>query len=305
MSYYEDLLNKSYNDMINKLYHSITTKNNGLNVFHYTNADALMSIFDEGKLRFTRWDFLNDSSELTYIYDLINRVLFVSDYEKAFIKFVQEACSTTSSLKHSYDNGKEVDYYIASFSYTADSLLMWNNYSKNSRCEGYNLGFDAFDLKKNLENKNNITLHEGEVIYDLSKQVPIIKEILSSLYDMYRILMANEDRFYTEKIIASILDDYATIICGFMKHPSFASEEEYRLIYEYKRGAENPTKKLLVKNGLLFPYIELDFDINKCEQIIISPTLDEKLAKVGLQELKEIKNAKFNIYSSKIPYRVI
>lgn len=94
-------------------------------VFHYTSPDAFLSIMNDGKLRFTDRNYLNDTSEGKYIFDLCleNSKTICEGYEAYEQGFV-EACM---EMKSRFEEIRLV--YQCSFSTDPDSLCLWNYYT--------------------------------------------------------------------------------------------------------------------------------------------------------------------------------
>ena len=137
----------------------------GLNFCHYTSPESLERILLEEKvcLRFTRADCLNDASEGVYIERLFNIVCkllrdddgvsekyyeFLLNVKTIAMKNYEEHLGNLvplSVIKNYYIN-KVV--YLCCFSYSEDSLPMWNYYVKSNRYRGYSISFSKEKLKQ-------------------------------------------------------------------------------------------------------------------------------------------------------------
>lgn len=102
----------------------------------------------------------------------------------------------------------------------------------------------------------------------------------------------------------------------FFKHPSFAVEEEYRLalLLYMDETAKEPTffnlnnkKQFRNNNGFITPFTDIGFNKKNLVGITVSPTLDEKVAVRGLQEIAmpmKYENLHMDdIHASEIPLR--
>ncbi len=134
-------------------------------IYHYTSASGLLGILkrDCCKLWFTKYNSLNDSYESKNISDFLKsycskrietgifsrefatRIMSLTPSNKRFIT-IRSKTDNSIFLERgitSITNMKQVpcDTYLCCFSDDADSLPMWNYYSKSDRYEGYNIGF--------------------------------------------------------------------------------------------------------------------------------------------------------------------
>ena len=98
-----------------------------------------------------------------------------------------------------------------------------------------------------------------------------------------------------------------TLLAPFCKNPHFFEEKEFRISY----GIDNDTDcNFTNRNGLIIPYIELDFDIISCiNRIIIgpSPRSDDRVRSVkallkSCIEKHELKNINIDVTASNIPF---
>ena len=98
-----------------------------------------------------------------------------------------------------------------------------------------------------------------------------------------------------------------TLLAPFCKNPHFFEEKEFRISYGIDKDTDcNFTNR----NGLIIPYIELDFDIISCiNRIIIgpSPRSDDRVRSVkallkSCIEKHELKNINIDVTASNIPF---
>lgn len=204
-------------------------------------------------------------------------------------------------------------YYVFCTSTKVDSLNMWNYYLKNGKYQGYNIGIslekmlhyiESLDLKK-------CDFWQSRVMYSFSEQVQYlidyIRKIDCELYycrkeaktadDAYSMLIAAQ-----EEIIEKI--EFCRL---FFKSEDFINEKEYRFVLRISDDIkENAifTPGFMIKEGIITPYYDLKINYNIIDNIMISPMLEEELAKKGLEIfLGKLKMENINIIKSQIPIR--
>lgn len=235
------------------------------NIYHYTNASALKNILLEKKLRLTKFDFMNDLSEIENAYENFIKCLqasSINDKEKIEEEFKKNKI-------HRYLNT-----YVLSLSTNQDSLPLWLYYGKNN---GYNLKLDNIFIEdfasrkivsdrkfidgkwvdynphqsvdvitKNMHNKPTYKISGHLVNYDKKFQINIFKFFISEIEK-------NDD----PKFIKLCLNFIANII-PFFKVKHFEHENEYRILVEIEE-VEPPNDYInyRIYNGILIPYLEI------------------------------------------------
>lgn len=302
------IYNKSVNDYIS---------DNSQPIYHYTSPEGLNGIISNHTLRFTDRNYLNDYSEGRYVMKLCknSRVssLLPTEYKQYFKDLCQEMLD--NPLK------KKIPTFQCSFSLNEDVLPLWNYYSKSEGIKGYNLGFDSNCLLNNIktssykeddESKNSLTIFGGKVVYSIGKQKAIIKNIVA---DFAKIAYNNIDDSAFCRMVIELLVDKLLFIGSFFKPNHFKYEEEYRMLIlplltiengVNKYSVINKTPESTIKNGLIIPHIDLEFNKAVLLRIGISPTLDFYETKYNLINTLKMYSYNFesvNIVKSNIPVR--
>lgn len=281
-------------------------------IYHYTSPGGLSGIIENGKLRFSDRYFLNDASEGRYIIKLcIDQIENLGIPDNNFReKFIKECKKRIQNLQR--DN-----FYIfqCSFSEDADSLCLWNYYTKGESVKGYNLAFRAEELLTGLsptpleKDGRCPKAIGGKVVYLLSEQLDIIKAIASKF-----LLLSNTEDFskYDEMTVEYLLDKIM-FVGTFFKDEHFGVENEYRIAFNLYLQDDGTYASIGEKqqfremNGIFIPYVDITFDKNILNQITISPTLDTEFTKQSIQRM--VKNEYSNLLSeggiiqSQIPVR--
>lgn len=275
-------------------------------IFHYTSAIGLKSIVENESIWFSNLRYLNDSSESNYIYSLFPKKAVDAKLDESFFKMIcdiKNSFECNKDYRFSNNSFSQKDFYVASFSKAADCLELWNYYTKSDDSIGYNLGFDQSCLF--IINLYSI---KGEVIYDKTKQVELLDEILKEYNDYYvqNKTFSKEDKEVFIKNFIGIIELHNL----FFKHPEFKNEQEYRYVIGDTNDNGTTDRLILqylknrIHNGLFIPYLEIPYEKSCLRSIGISPNKDNSLFESGIRFfLRNQKVGIEQIKSSKIPKR--
>lgn len=283
---------KEVTDVYNKFdYQSHLEKPEEL--YHYTSLNTLQTILANKQLRFTNRAYLNDKSEGTYVLSLCKEKIDElwpweegacgRNTKKSFCEYLNRTMKGfNESLFESYQ---------VSFSYKADSLSMWNYYAQGDGC---NLQFsndflDSFRSKLIKPDEMPLVFLYGNVIYTQKDQLDILKEIFEA-FEPYGLSPYVDNSYFCMT--------YCILKMGsFFKHPSFEDERECRIVFnlsikedtnEFNQlvHPENGTpykRKVYAKQGMLVPYVDIDFDLKYLQSVTVSPTSNFEKVKQGLK----------------------
>ena len=90
MNDYKDAFERELKETGDYLFERVQSSKTNAKISHYTRALAVNAIFVNGTIRFTRWDFLNDMSEFTYVYGLVKETLECGEYGDEFCRLIRE-----------------------------------------------------------------------------------------------------------------------------------------------------------------------------------------------------------------------
>lgn len=280
-------------------------------VYHYTSAESAKKILENGKLRFTDRNYLNDYSEGKYVLDLcLKYISSLSDNSLFNNKLKNEL------EKRKVETNRKQGFFIyqCSLSINGDSLCLWNYYSKDIGIKGYNIRFSTKKLENaiqpqsiNASKKNRV--YCGRVIYDKERQLEIVADILHQFDDF---LAKQEDYEKDLQLIVEYAVDKIMAQGCFFKKNCFEVEEEYRILlnpYIDSNGKFLTIKnkrEYCEKNGIFIPYVDIEFSSDCLKGITISPTLDFETTRRGIFDLIADKYPNINpssIVKSEIPIR--
>ena len=269
-------------------------------IFHYTRTDALESILDNGCLWLSRYDYLNDTSEVSY------GAKRLCEAATAFGGVHTDLLS--GSIAALTEHLRNV--FILSTSIHGDSLSLWNGYSGDEGpvCIEFTPGVfltassvahtsvpigaenDSF---RPIFYSDLFDTRAGFVLYDPAEQ----RHYAQRAIEQCLVHLAESDPTLRRAAPLLVRDVLLTILLLF-KEPSFYHENEYRLCLIGREAA--PDLPLVVKNrhcawsdGGALPYIELplSFERGQIRSVMSGPRfsnwesksmqLREKIDKVG------------------------
>ena len=253
-------------------------------IYHYTSPDGLMGILRPNHLtfRFTNANYVNDASEgedvvkqYRFVCEEMLREKHISQEFYAAIKdvrpnnkmlFPDEAASRNGEKHYS---SHEVDAYICCFSLDSDSLPMWNYYVKGNVYQGYNLEISnrfIHDIQA-----SEPLVERYKVIYDDKEKQQKIQHFLTAIYAK----RAEAERVQTiQDYIGIFLSKYRYVF----KNRHFEHEKEVRAVIYRKKAMHQEDIKFRATNGLIIPYIELDFDKHNLHRVTIGPLMEQAAA---------------------------
>ena len=202
-------------------------------LYHYCSVETFFQIIKNQTLRLTNIQYMNDSEELHYGLDLLEK----PDEELLLDKAYRD----------------DIRIYAMCFCEEGDLLSQWRGYGDNA--EGLSIGFDFSILKdeKDLripkyDKPNPYYSHSlQKIIYDFEEQEKKVSEFLN--------IDKTDLSFFIEqwhRLVASL------------KNPNFAEEKEWRFISSMSSLANGTNHKdenvsFCVTNKNIVPYIDRKF----------------------------------------------
>lgn len=300
------------------------TLKGGLIRYHYTSPQGLLSILGEENpsIRFTDVRYMNDKSEMVLFVKRLLEVLDQGDYP--FTKEIVDELLLVRHSKEDYLNLKisQIEFSEAKIKFDSlrsfvfctsrsnDDLNMWNYYVKNGNYQGYNIGFNIYNLLKSFDTSesnyaDNVIIRYGQVIYTKEEQHRFITDIITDIEKEQ-----NKDLAMIK--LRGHIENYSM----FFKSEFFKSEVEYRIVIEISQKkldySLNTNDNLFLKKmeykfsekgGLLIPYLLVPIKRSAIKSLTISPTIDSNLAIESTREF--LKKYKYQIEpkQSAIPVR--
>jgi hypothetical protein len=298
------LISEKFEKVAKSISKSLSKEFNGekpTTIYHYTSTEGLIGILSTGKMWFTDILYMNDSSELTYAMELIYSVL-----EKTTKQYENEIFSEVLENVWNFSDDF-LNIYVLCFTEDRDLLSQWRAYGASGN--GYAIGFDA--------EISNHWFSLSKVQYIPENQKLIVKEVIDEVYNVFNEELNNlVDLQYKEFLIhqaAYTLDELLFNIALQFKHPSFAEEKEWRLVYFDEHNEIDERLNFRCSSGKLIPFINLSLTTN-CDdefcklpinKIVYGPTVNSHLTKKALVQITEKYGySKVSIEGSTIPLRI-
>jgi hypothetical protein len=231
-------------------------------LYHYTNHQGFSGILTSSSLWATDSLYLNDSSELSFGFELLKQSMIEKLGEHFDVPNEKDIAEVIvdSTFQHLEESSQRI--YVTSFCEEGDLLSQWRGYAGAS---GVSIGFN-YPFFKNTIEKLDYPL--GPVEWGLSKV--LYGEEAKLLADKISLIAVKELKIYLQdesntprtvgnwhfsRILNSISDIYQYFICS-VKHDGFKEEKEWRLI-----GIEKgiPLVKYRTSATEIVPYIKFKF----------------------------------------------
>jgi hypothetical protein len=285
-------------------------------LYHYTDARGLYGILTSGELRATEALYLNDASELDYVFLLLAEVL------DGFVEGNPPLRASAQDVVKMLRLGSEVqreswrnDFlcFVACFCEDKDLLSQWRGYANG--VGGYCIGFKRREIESIPTDQGLRPYKFERVDYDaIGKKAELTKQLLQAVEASERHAMSNEGLL---QLWNMLMGDYFGGI-GFYaplcKSPGFAEEKEWRIITPLRRadltGSDIPKFRTTIRG--LVPYVVLDVrgdDLPRralIGEIVIGPAPHPELAERSLRLLLAsigYEEKEVLVTRSKIPLR--
>lgn len=277
-------------------------------IYHYTSPEGILGITESNSLWATDINYLNDSSELRYIYGLVERIVKakLKEWNPDFCTRILKLCDhwlkkydLSNRLLFAYKR----DSYVISFSLDQDNLNMWKCYTKTGNSMGYNIGFMKKELISNIPEPGLLHLISGKVIYDEVQQEKILTDLLSEYEHIYVQYLAEPKKDRIFSIIGIPLGNLGV----FFKHHAFYDENEFRIVLQDHIFPGKPGLYKIdyrIKDGVFIPYTKLESPAEAIKSIGISPSEKQQMAEFSVERML---GPKYHLnygdfFRSKIPY---
>lgn len=287
----------------------LSNSSDDIMVYHYSDVASLKSIIDNKQLWLTRFDYLNDTEEVKFTYDIIKNFLSSNyldheslngfiDFLKACVELLECYFGEKESTKYE-ETLNEIrntisKVYVLSTSLKEDNLSLWHYYSGGT---GASIKFSTAKLRQLVELNNNAVRQMSANLFmkkidylDISES----KNIIDSLRLFYKNSSSLSDN---QKLYLGCINILFEGI--FKKNINMQQEEEYRFVLiapDYETAGLYNHNKIVEKyrvknNSLVMPYIELNVDpLILIDGIKIAPLNKTDIAKRGMVDFLKSKD---------------
>ncbi|MBO2953931.1 DUF2971 domain-containing protein [Burkholderia pseudomallei] len=281
-----------------------------MNIYHYCDPQAFVSVMQTGKFWVSDARKTNDRRELAVFKEL------AFEYIKELAETDVAVQDFFSQLDFHFDEVEDIsDYYVCCFSEAGDSVPQWVAYGE--RGTGFAIGLDVNDVRNtigapildssyrdlNFEEPRSRWLFGPTVYAESGKKTESLLRALAKLIRSGQNLGTKPARGFIDRL------------CAFYKDQSFASELEWRIIYNSSQNVlerlggqpelanEKPTTLWRQGRYGLTPYICTP-DLRKCiREIVIGPSNTDRATQTYVAQFLQSLNIKCEVRQSKSPYR--
>ena len=175
-------------------------------IFHYTSSDGLKSILKNKTLWFSDIRYMNDMMEIREGIKAMKEIAEESESEdirNITVPFYNEY------LDKAADNLLNDNIYICSFSIGRDELPMWNYYTKDNACQGYNVCFSIDPMMQSLIKINKdildgCSISYGKVEYYKDSIKPLLENHFNALFHIFLIKHPKYVQEILEKVVCEL-----------------------------------------------------------------------------------------------------
>lgn len=267
-------------------------------LYHYTTFRGLMGIVDSGCLWASDIRYMNDSAELRHTVHLLDREV---------AQRLDDSHSNPAALNsfvdwvsHRLTNGHLV--FAASFRSHGNLLSQWRGYSTVGK--GVSLGFDAGDIVRCAREQHFLV---GQCIYNHEAQ----RRLIAAVIDVVARVTRGEPQDRWHSLFAE-LETELLRIAAIIKHPSFAEEQEWRLVSPAIADFMSARVHFREGTSMLVPFCELELrpegaDHIALEHIYLGPTANITLSmnSLAMYLRKHGVSPRRGIEYCDIPYRQV
>ena len=287
-------------------------------ICHYTTLEVLLSLLrnaEDKKLTFWASSIysMNDPTEFMYGYDICMDILQKVEKRLKVSKLWMDIHDDSSNdwkeilIQSLYENNECP--FVVSFSKLKDSLPLWKMYGNNGY--GVCLVFSEYLVKPFNPNGIEPQIYNSIHLYDVGygtihqSEYDIFNKIVESRYKKYLSTICQNgcNNIFEKKLSLLCL---TLVICSpCIKHPSYAYEQEKRLL-KYYLEESNQKVQFYEKNNNIISYTEVQIPIDNLKEIIIGPCSDFQAISRSITQLlhsQEQNPQDIKIVQSEVPYR--
>jgi len=290
-------------------------------IYHYCDANALLSILEHKTLRFTHAAYLNDTLEIRHGVTICKQLLEERRMRNPPDQVLEYAIEYLA-------NAERWQYYVCCFSESKDKLSQWRAYANDG--DGFAIGFHARDF--NVSNDGPFEGRLSRVEYTSDSLTAKVAKLLESHRADAHPFKDDATPEYKKFVFENSAAHVGNILIDesvFIKDSGFVEEQEWRAVRSYKLedteteralvNEEDPgdmirifqelqqefIERRLVRQGRfgLTPFIEVEFRAESLREVVCGPRTAQKLTETSLAILMKKYELTFNVSRSAATYR--
>lgn len=293
----------------------------GDKLYHYTMADGVQGIIENGEFLVTKSDFLNDKLEFQHAVEVMGhltekyivnerlRERFFSALKRKIeaLGVIAPSCMTDGAHEE-----EGLSLYVLSFSKLQNNALLWAEFTD---FRGYCLEFDYEKLVEGF--RNRVCLH-GTVLYDEEEQMNgLLESLLTCIHNLVKEGAKDLSGFFEEDANPSdgslgLLVDEMAVVCSvyamFFKKNFFAGEEEYRFVFSpLLHRMEEAKPKFRLRDQIFLPYIMVEYECGEdkipLESVMVGAKNNSDITMRGMRYFLRAQGLDVPVLLSDIPLR--
>jgi hypothetical protein len=261
--------------------------------------EALINILETNTLWATDCKYLNDISETKTMNNIYDELL-----ESKNVNLINYITGMKEEGNLIQANTMKRTYFI-SFTTEKDSIALWNHFGKNGVVLEFDISGIIFntgnDIIKVKDKNNGEHSVPSEIIYGKIKYNDSeIKKLYDKLFDQKKSDYNSDNNVFNNDIEILKTSLKLDNIIYFKKDNGFSYENEYRVVINLERKDAVKIERFRVKDGLVIPYIAINFENNlfSLKSITINPEQDDCMVEDGIRRLLNANNYIIPIHRS-------
>ncbi|WP_426803418.1 DUF2971 domain-containing protein [Xanthomonas campestris] len=238
-----------------------------MNLYHYTDAQAVQSILVNRKLWLTDLRFMNDSTELSHGVEILKKAMEHQPHGLFYNwDYAEKAMSYLSNSLDEYEDASwtEDPVFAMSFSRKDDLLSQWRGYGN------YAVAFDSERLKES-------GLKLRDCIYDSKSKADQASQQLTNAGTSISRSMAEINGCMSVESIDKQIE--LIELAATFKDAGFEEESEVRMIAR----PDQHNIRYRSRNGMLIPYVELEIPAEAIVGVRVGPLRDQHLSFLSMK----------------------
>lgn len=275
-------------------------------LYHYTTGENLIHVIESKEIWCTQVSCLNDTMEFTYAVDELQKRVqarLAAPHDAALNPFL-------AGLDQ-YLRAPDPDttfLFVTCFSEDGDDLSQWRAYSGGEG--GYAIAFDPVKLYESATSGESTAQFLIRVEYDEEGHDSILTDVLRQGEEFF-MQLEGAARATTEDWAAEFVRYWLwnlQFLAPCLKHPKFANEHEWRLVYSL-RPDDAKRMKFKQRPSMMTRHVPLRLKTPlPIEGIVVGPCRHPQLSRIAVGDL--LKRADYDpdvvkVSLTQVPYRAI
>lgn len=227
-------------------------------LWHYTDAGGLIGIVRDDVLWASNARFLNDSQEVSYGISTVMETLQQFDakqFSKSTQAFLARLADPSQEIVSDFLE-RSLEVFVTCFCSSGDLLSQWRGYTGQYAGGGYSIGFtppgSLLSWPQAAPGGHGLVLRK--VIYNPAQQQARIQDLIVRLASVLD--QDPDDQVHRDDFAANLVDGLAEAV-AWCKHPTFAEEDEWRIVYTHLNGNAPLPVEHRPSRGLVVPFVKL------------------------------------------------